>query len=340
MKMTDLAHDTARRFAAIVAISRQLDLPARPALLDVGGYPCVLGRLLREAHPGAAVLTVDRVEAELADYRVADGAELPFADGEFDAVFSADAFEHIAPERRAQFVAELVRVACGPVVLAAPFNHPAVRAIERQLNDAHLALTGREHPWLHEHVKFGLPDLRETLELFPEGRAVALVRSAPLLDWTLWNWLQMTHELTDSLDRPWEALETALRGLDEQAAMTGAGPDFEVAGAPGERRFLPYRWILVAQPKGAVRLAPPDAFPDPEECQASQCEAYSEMLRATVKAAVSRPSVGGLPPHEEINERLKQALAGAEQQAADLQRELDEIKASRPWTGFLRRWRR
>lgn len=338
MKMTGLAHDTARRFAAMVAISKCVCLPEKPSLLDVGGYPCNLARLLKDAHPGATALTIDQIDAQLDDYRVADGAELPFADGEFDAVFTADAFEHIAPGRRAAFIAELVRVSRGPVILGAPFDQPAVRIIESQLNDAHIVLTGKEHPWLHEHVAYGLPNLRETVGLFPDDRIVALVRSAPLLDWALWNWLQMAHELSESMDESWNAMDEALRNLDERAAGDGEGRDFEIVGAEGERGFTPYRWILVAQPKDQAHMNPPAQFPEPSDSEGGTCVAYSAMLRAVIESAV-RPPQSGDSPAAEINERLKLALAGAEQQAADLQRELDN-QDSRTRSGFLRRWRK
>jgi SAM-dependent methyltransferase len=55
----------------------------------------------------------------------ADAAErLPFADGEFDLAYCNSVIEHVAPERRAAFAAELRRVARGWYVQTPAFSFP------------------------------------------------------------------------------------------------------------------------------------------------------------------------------------------------------------------------
>jgi SAM-dependent methyltransferase len=71
-------------------------LRARAPELDVTGVDLVD----RPAYPGGMV--------------VADAAEgLPFADGEFDLVYCNSVIEHVSPERRSRFAAEVRRVGRG-----------------------------------------------------------------------------------------------------------------------------------------------------------------------------------------------------------------------------------
>jgi SAM-dependent methyltransferase len=75
--------------------------------LDVTG----VDMYARPAYPGPFVL--------------ADAAEhLPFADGEFDLAYSSSVVEHIEPEKRAVFAAELKRVARGWFVQTPAFSFP------------------------------------------------------------------------------------------------------------------------------------------------------------------------------------------------------------------------
>jgi SAM-dependent methyltransferase len=71
---------------------------------------------LRALEPGLDITGVDL--APRPDYPgpfvQADAAErLPFADGEFDLAYSSSVIEHVPPERRAAFAAEVRRVARG-----------------------------------------------------------------------------------------------------------------------------------------------------------------------------------------------------------------------------------
>src|SRR3984893_9941246 len=92
-------------------------------VLDVG-----CGRLgLRAFEPGLDITGVDL--AERPDYpgpfvRADASAGLPFADGEFDLVYSSSVIEHVPPHRRAAFAAEVRRVGRGWFVQTPAFSFP------------------------------------------------------------------------------------------------------------------------------------------------------------------------------------------------------------------------
>lgn len=112
------ARTRARRHAALFP-----PLPADARILDVG---CgALG--LRALEPQRDITGVDVVERPgyPGPFVVADATRaLPFADGEFDLAYSSSVIEHVAPERRAAFAAELRRVARGHYVQTPAFCFP------------------------------------------------------------------------------------------------------------------------------------------------------------------------------------------------------------------------
>jgi len=128
------------------------------SVLDVGGEG-LLKRFLRGAH--CVSVNVDRT----GDVQY-DGSMLPFGEATFDAVVSLDALEHIPPQSRQHFVAELQRVARTEVALAVPFGSPGHTDIEARALEAYRAAHGRDHVYLREHVECGLPTLDELKTLF------------------------------------------------------------------------------------------------------------------------------------------------------------------------------
>ena len=92
---------------------------------------------------------------------IGSGFELPFKDASFDIVACHDVYEHLPAERRTAFVAELLRVSRGPVVVVAPFADPRTARAEAIVNAYWVARLGHSLPALDEHADFGLPDLDE-----------------------------------------------------------------------------------------------------------------------------------------------------------------------------------
>jgi demethylmenaquinone methyltransferase/2-methoxy-6-polyprenyl-1,4-benzoquinol methylase len=113
--------------------------PART--LDVACGTGFLTRHLRGEVVGLdqseRMLTVARDQAPAARFVHGDALELPFADGEFDRVFTSYFYCHLEPAERTRFVSEARRVAPQLVVVASVpgAGDPVERYEERILND-------------------------------------------------------------------------------------------------------------------------------------------------------------------------------------------------------------
>ncbi|HEY1713558.1 MAG TPA: glycosyltransferase [Solirubrobacteraceae bacterium] len=148
------------RYAPLTA---ELELDAsgalRESVLDVGCGPYGLSIIAPEAtFAGAEVV----FEAPVAPGMVAiryDPGPLPFEDGAFDTVISLDVLEHVPPQARAGFVAELVRVCARRVFIACPSDEGVwAEEVLKQVYAAQgIALPG----WLNEHDEHGLPTAAE-----------------------------------------------------------------------------------------------------------------------------------------------------------------------------------
>lgn len=86
-----------------------------------------------------------------------DARALPYTDGSFDVVTAHHLLEHIADPERMRAMTELVRVARKRVFVTGPFDeNPFAREIDHLL-----AGLEPDNPYLQEHVRLGLPSLKE-----------------------------------------------------------------------------------------------------------------------------------------------------------------------------------
>jgi len=123
---------------------------------------------------------------------VADIAALPFRNGSADAILSIDTLEHIAPEKRAAALAELLRILAphGAGVLSFPTGTGALR-VESRIRDRYRAMTGETFRWLEEHSLEGLPSAGHVCEILRQasrGRAIDATKNANLRVWA-WTWM-------------------------------------------------------------------------------------------------------------------------------------------------------
>jgi hypothetical protein len=137
-------------------------LLGRPSsVVDVGGGHGDLAPYL----DGAKVTSVNVTEG--ADVVVPPGPHpLPFADRSFEASACLDTLEDIPPADRSGFVREVLRVARGRTVLCCPLGSPLRTEIEAADNAYYRSLTGRDHPFISEHIEHGAPTLEELEALF------------------------------------------------------------------------------------------------------------------------------------------------------------------------------
>lgn len=134
-------------------VQRRLGDPTALRALDVGcgdgRLDSYLGRLGRLEGVDRSAPLVEQARRRNGDfeYRVADGAQLPFETGAFDLTFTVCVLHHVPPEERAAFVAELGRVTrAGGLVVVLEHNplNPLTRlAVARCPFDADAVLLGR-----------------------------------------------------------------------------------------------------------------------------------------------------------------------------------------------------
>ena len=167
--------DTFRRWMKIGSLIEGENLN----ILDVGGS------LNNDA---IKLFIPHRITAANPQYNNISGTSLPFDDESFDIVISIDTLEHVPGDEREMFIKELIRTAKLKVILACPFDDPLVSAMEKAI----YAIT--KHPFLEEHIKYGLPSLPQTLGVIETmGLFYTIYNNDPLIAWASWILLHQTN---------------------------------------------------------------------------------------------------------------------------------------------------
>lgn len=176
-----LPFDQYQRYRLAAEIAQVLEGDGGPlTVLEVGGYP----PRLRDFLPGHEIKILDQAEAEAPDYVRGEATALPFPDRHFGLVISLDTLEHVKPEQRRRFIAELCRVAKGYVMMAAPFSSEAVKAADRAIFEFIRSHCGYEQTYLKEHIELELPDLVTTMTgMLDQGLDVQVIPSGRLDRW-------------------------------------------------------------------------------------------------------------------------------------------------------------
>jgi hypothetical protein len=147
----------------------QADERPRVRVLDIGGFPGILGHFLSPDLFELTVLDVVPDDGSIPGYVQASGADIPFGPGEFDLVFSLDTLEHIPAPDRAAFLSEARRVARHAVVLVNPIQSLEADLAEELLDEYVRWLLDAQQEQLAEHRAFGLPDFAATAADFEQA---------------------------------------------------------------------------------------------------------------------------------------------------------------------------
>ena len=236
---------------------------AQLRILDVGGYQVderFGERLpLTVFLPEDSIAALDTIPSDLPNYYQGDGTAMPFDDGAFDLVVTADTLEHIPAALRQKFVVELSRVSRYGVALVAPFFSPETELAEIVLDRYFMAELRYKHPFLQEHRDFGLPHVPQTVAWFEEQGCV----TADFPSGYVHSWLEMM------------VLRSLLWRLTEDDSLVGTLEEYyNRVLFPIERREPAYRHLIVAAPPSQPALV----------------EAARSVIAPTVQPPVAPPS--------------------------------------------------
>ena len=137
-------------------------------ILDVGGREGKMRYFVEEVDK-LYILDILPPLSNEENYIVGDAKDIPFKNKEFDVVLLLDTYEHIPKEDRPQVLSEIIRVAKNGVIINTPFYSKSVISAEKLVNNFFLKMHKKPHPWLGEHIQFGLPHKHELEQFLKEG---------------------------------------------------------------------------------------------------------------------------------------------------------------------------
>lgn len=209
------------RYAEIARVLRSALGPGAHRVLDVGDTAGYLQYFEHELWVAGIDLHLEDARLEGSRPLIGDGARLPFPDGSFDAVVSSDVLEHVPPDHRPAFLAELRRVSRDLVIVAAPFDTAGVAGVEEFVRRYAMLVLGAKQPQLEEHRENGLPNLEETLAaLLAAGGEGALVGNGNLWEWMVSMLLRFQLEARPALQPLSEGFDLFQNGTPEGGAQS------------------------------------------------------------------------------------------------------------------------
>ncbi len=151
-------------------------------VIDLGGHKGHTGDFLSND----TVTILDVFDEVYDGYIKGDATKMTYPDDFYDVAVSFDTFEHIQKDLRKEFVAEATRVSKYAAIIAAPFEDDRgnVGYAEIKANDIYKKVKGEDHPWLEEHIEYGLPNQKLIEQYIDElGLQFVKVPSNSLVLW-------------------------------------------------------------------------------------------------------------------------------------------------------------
>jgi hypothetical protein len=205
---------------AIRMVAEALDLlrptGARLRVLDVTG-----SQSLGDALSNDDVTVADAGELKRLAHVGAQESRLSAGDGSFDFVVGVDAYARVESGARERYLAELRRVARRGVLIAAPFDSPALGGALRVAGELRGHLDQNENGGPVERLDEGLPSLDGTREVFERtGDKVLVVGDGQLALWLFATCMPLYGsglddrfiDLADRLGSLWEELLAGRNG--------------------------------------------------------------------------------------------------------------------------------
>jgi hypothetical protein len=306
----ELPFDQYQRYKVTAELMERFAVPAGALVLEVGGGPGPLEDFL----PEYEVFVSDISGEHLGRFLLADGAALPFADQTFAAVVTLDVLEHVPPQFRVAFLAELLRVSADLVVLSAPFASRELEIAEDALNEFIRARFQGDFPTLDEHADNGLPELEPTVAaLGGSGFSNATLPSGYLPRWLMG--MLVHHEL----------LATGLPHLGKLHAY------YNTVLSPLDCREPAYRHVIVSsrnRPVAELETAV-DSLRAPEgpESGGAALNAIAGAVLAQRLNAVARSETLGreLDEMRRLAESRMREIADRDAHIFELERRLQEV---------------
>lgn len=112
---------------------------------------------------------------------------IPFPDNHFDVLISVDMFEHLDVNLRKKALLEFFRVTKpdGMLMIAVPCSKLSTFH-EKIINWAYKIIKKKEHPWLEEHIKYGLPEWKALLDQIKSVNSKCLIEVQDNVNVFLW----------------------------------------------------------------------------------------------------------------------------------------------------------
>ncbi len=160
--LKDYSTDIAFRYLPVIDIIKKNDLMSSK-ILEVGSGDLGITTYFKKEITGLDIKFSNQTDQFLKKVEY-DGNFFPFKNNEFDTVISVDSFEHIPPEKRQNFINEIMRVAKFFFILVVPCGRLSY-AHDLKLADYFLKINHyQDNNFFYEHINNGLPEVKEIIK--------------------------------------------------------------------------------------------------------------------------------------------------------------------------------